>query len=290
MHAIIRLPCPQRGCKSTFPCIGHDIKHSFQRVLPVRGKSKEQSMWTFFHEMDAQKWDPIQLNGALHISMTIMQFFVASAVEAKLGALYHDCQTGIIFWLTLAEIRHLQPQTPVHCDNTIAMKIANNPIKRQRLQSMDMRFFWVGDKVAQEMYKLRCHPGQENLADYQSKHHAMSHHINICPWYLHMKNSLRFLPRAQKPSALKGCVGALDDGYIRNVPLLRAPRIQSASHVTCYGAVMRDAVTEPGTNTNTCYSQVACGSMWGNLMMRLLAGLGRCVCARIIPFSPGWLI
>jgi hypothetical protein len=69
---------------------------------------------------------------------------------------------------------------------------------------MDMRFFWVGDKVAQEMYKLRWQPGQKNLANYQSKHHAMSHHINVRPWYLHMENSPRFLPRAQKPSALKG--------------------------------------------------------------------------------------
>jgi hypothetical protein len=31
---------------------------------------------------------------------------------------------------------------------------------------MDMRFFWVGDKVAQEMYKLRWHTGQENMANY----------------------------------------------------------------------------------------------------------------------------
>jgi hypothetical protein len=108
---------------------------------------------------------------------------------------------------------------------------------------MHMRFFWVGDKVAQEMYKLRRHPGQENLANYQSKHHAMSHHINVRPWYLHMENSPRFLPRAQKSSALKGCVGTLDDGYIHNVPLPRAPWIQSTSHVTCHRAIMRDGST-----------------------------------------------
>ncbi len=156
---------------------------------------------------------------------------------------------------------------------------------------MDMRFFWVGDKVAQEMYKLRWHPGQENLADYQSKHHVMSHHINVCPWCLHMENSPRFLPRAQNPSTLKGCVGTLDDGYVRNVPLPRAPQIQAlvTSHVTCYRAITRDAVTERGTNTDTCYSQVALVPMWGDLMMRLLAGLDRCVCARIFPFSHGWL-
>jgi hypothetical protein len=108
------------------------------------------------------------------------------------------------------------------------------------------------------MYKLGWHPEQENLANYQSKHHAMSHHINVCPWYLHMENSPRFLQRAQKPSALKGCVGTLDDGYVRNVPLPRAPRIMSASHVTCHGAVTHDGSTPLHStlqvNSTPCYS------------------------------------
>ncbi len=166
----------------------------------------------------------------------------------------------------------------------------NNSINRQRLQSMDMRFFWVGDKVAQEMYKLRWHPGQENLANYQSKHHVMPHHINLCPWYLHMKNFPRFLPRAQKPSALKGCVGTRNDGYIWKVLLPRAPQIQSTSHMTSYKAVTRDTVMKPVTAPHTCYSQVTCVPTWSNLMMRLLAGLGRCIDACIIPISPVWLL
>ena len=40
---------------------------------------------------------PIHLNGAFHVSTTIMRFVVASAAEAKLGAFYHNCQTGMIF-------------------------------------------------------------------------------------------------------------------------------------------------------------------------------------------------
>jgi hypothetical protein len=61
---------------------------------------------------------------------------------------------------------------------------------------MEMRFFLVGDKVAQDMYALSWHPGQENLADYQSKHHIGSHHIVVRPWYLHTENSPRVLPWA----------------------------------------------------------------------------------------------
>jgi hypothetical protein len=72
-----------------------------------------------------------------------------------------------------------------------------------------MRFFGVGDKVAQDMFALQWHPGQGNLADYQSKHHIGSHHIAVRPWYLHTENSPRYLPRALRPSTLKGCVGTL---------------------------------------------------------------------------------
>ena len=55
---------------------------------------------------------------------------------------------------------------------------------------MEMRYFGVGDKVAQDAYELKWHPGQENLADYQSKHHLGAHHQAVCPWYLHKKFSL----------------------------------------------------------------------------------------------------
>jgi len=92
---------------------------------------------------------------------------------------------------------------------------------------MEMRYFWVGDKEAQDVYKIKWHPGQENLANHQSKHHTGSHHQAVRPWYLHERNSSLVLPRAMNPSTLKGCVGNLPKGYIRNVPLLRVPRDQS---------------------------------------------------------------
>jgi hypothetical protein len=63
---------------------------------------------------------------------------------------------------------------------------------------MEMKYFWVGDKVAQDAYIIKWHHGQENLADYQSKHHLGSHHQAVCPWYLHERNSPLVLPRATR--------------------------------------------------------------------------------------------
>jgi hypothetical protein len=127
---------------------------------------------------------------------------------------------------------HTQPTIPVHCDNATAVGITNNTIKCQCSRSMDMSYFWIGDKVAQDMYNLSWHPGQQNLADYQSKHHVGSHHKAVRPWYLHMENSPRVLPWAESPSALKECVGTLKDGYICKAPLPWGPRIQQASHTS----------------------------------------------------------
>jgi hypothetical protein len=129
---------------------------------------------------------------------------VASAAEAELGSLFHNCQDGIIFYQTLSNMGQPQPKTPVHCNNAMAVGIGNNTIKRQQSWSMEMQYLWVGDKVAQDIYTLSWHPGQENLTDYQSKHHISSHHQAVHQWYLHQADSPRVLPRALKPSALKG--------------------------------------------------------------------------------------
>jgi hypothetical protein len=133
----------------------------------------------FFMGWMPQNGEPIKINGAFYVNATILKFVVASAAEAELGTLFHNCQDGIIFRQTLADMGYPQPKTPVHCNNATAVGIPNNTVKRQQSQSMEMRFFWVGDKVVQDMFALRWHPGQENLADYQSKHHVGSHHIAV---------------------------------------------------------------------------------------------------------------
>ncbi len=101
---------------------------------------------------------------------------MTSAAEAELSALFHNCQDGIIFCQTLSNMGHPQPKMPVHSDNATAVSIGSNTIKCQQLGSMEMQYFWVGDKLAQDMYTLSWHLGQENLANYLSKHHIGLHH------------------------------------------------------------------------------------------------------------------
>jgi len=240
-------------------------------------KARSRACGHFFMGWMPENGKPIKLNGAFYVNTTILRFVVASAAEAELGALFHNCQDGIIFRQTLADLGHPQPKTPVHCDNATAVGVATNTVKRQRSRAMEMRFFWIGDKVAQDMYQVAWHPGQENLADYQSKHHIGSHHVAVRPWYLHTKDSPRYLPRAERPSTLKGCVGTLKDGYIRRVPLPRVPRVQSTSPVAC--------ATTHTNPVHTDYLPVSRIPTWSDLLGSL-TGLGRCIERYIPPFSP----
>jgi hypothetical protein len=124
-------------------------------------------------------------------------------------------------------MRHPEPPTPINCDNFTAAGITNNTVKWQCSWSMEMRFFWVVDAVAQGKFDIKYFPGKENLADYQSKHHTGAHHVAVHPWYLHEPTSVRELPRACKPSTLKGCVGTLPNRYIRTYLLPQVPTRQS---------------------------------------------------------------
>jgi hypothetical protein len=138
---------------------------------------------------------PIKLNGAFFTLCAILCFVVTSAAEAELGALFLNCKQATIFRLTLEEMGHPQPPTPVHCNNSTALGIVNNTVKRQRSRLMEMRFFWVADGVEQMKFDIKYYPGKENLADYQSKHHLGAHHKTVHPWYLHEPTSVHELPR-----------------------------------------------------------------------------------------------
>ena len=132
----------------------------------------------------------------------ILKFVVESSAEAELGELFLNCKEGRIMRLTLQEMCHPQPAMPIHCGNMTATGITNDTTKKQHSRSMEMRFFWVTDQVKNGVMGIQWHPGQENLADYKSKHHDSKHHKVVRPYYIQEDNSQRVLPRAAKPSAL----------------------------------------------------------------------------------------
>jgi hypothetical protein len=60
-------------------------------------KARSRTCGLFFMGWTPKDNKPIKLNGAFHTLCSILQFMVASVVEAGLGALFLNCQEGMIF-------------------------------------------------------------------------------------------------------------------------------------------------------------------------------------------------
>jgi len=123
-------------------------------------------------------------NGAILIISSILPMVVASATEAELAALYYNAREACTIRTTLTEMGHEQPPTPIQTDNEVAVGLALNTVKQRRSKAIDMRFYWIRDRIQQGHFLVYWRPGKENKADYFSKHHPAVHHIATRPTYL----------------------------------------------------------------------------------------------------------
>ena len=73
-------------------------------------------------------------------------------------------------------------------DNTTAEGLANDTVKQKRSKAIDMRFYWIRDRVKQGQYHVYWRKAEFNRADYFTKHHAPKHHLNMRHAYLHQSN------------------------------------------------------------------------------------------------------
>ena len=114
-----------------------------------------------------------------------MRNVMSSAAEAETGGLFVNGQAAVPIITTLEEMGHPQPgPTPIQTDNTTAAGIANDTVKAKRSKAMDMRFYWIQDRVKQGQFRVHWKRGAVNYADYHTKHHPPSHHIKMRPTYL----------------------------------------------------------------------------------------------------------
>jgi hypothetical protein len=205
-RATPRLPCKTHPDATMLRFSASNIIlniHSDASCLSTRG-AKSRASGHFFLGWVPRDNQPIRLNGAFFTLCAILKFVAASAAEAELGALFMCAKEGRIYRLTLQELGHLQPLTPIHCDNTTAAGIANGTVKKQRSRSMEIRYFYICDQAKNGEFDVRWHRGHENLGDYASKHRASCHHKQVRPINLHEQDSPALLPHALRPSALRG--------------------------------------------------------------------------------------
>jgi hypothetical protein len=137
------------------------------------------------------------LNGSILNVAYDIKNVVASAAESEVRACFHNAQSGAPLRVTLTELGHIQPPTPLRTDNSTDFGILNETIKQKRSKAMDMRYHWLIDRVRQKQFDVYWRPGRENLGDYHTKHHSAQHHKDMRGLILNQANSLQ---------VLRGCV------------------------------------------------------------------------------------
>ena len=113
-----------------------------------------------------------------------MKNVLAIEMEAELGALFVNCQRGAALRISLEEMGHHQPPTPVVTDSATSDGFVNDNIRQRKSRAIDMRFYWVRDRVRQGHYIVYRERGKDNLADYFTKHHPTKRHRTIRGTYL----------------------------------------------------------------------------------------------------------
>jgi hypothetical protein len=145
-----------------------------------------QSRYAGFHYLSSQPANPgtaltddealPPMNGAINIMCNILRVVVSSTAEAELAGLFHNAKEASAIRITLLELGHGQPPTPLVTDNSTAAGITNDTVKQKQSKAMDMRFYWVRDRVKQGHFCEYWKKGSLNRADYFTKDHSAAHH------------------------------------------------------------------------------------------------------------------
>ena len=90
-------------------------------------------------------------------------------------------------------------------DNTTADGFANSTMKQKRSKAMDMRWYWLQDRVRQNQFLVYFRPGKDNLADPFTKHHTPTHIQEMKPKFVHT-NATACLALPINSHLMRGCV------------------------------------------------------------------------------------
>jgi hypothetical protein len=146
-------------------------------------ETKARSRFAGYHYLSDKLEDPTKppanqppLNGPINVPCKILKEVLSSASEAEMAGLFHNGKEAVPERITLEELGHPQPPTPIVTDNCTASGIANDSVKQKRSKAMDMRFYWIRDRVRQGQFIVYWRCGITNRSDYFTKHHSDKHH------------------------------------------------------------------------------------------------------------------
>ena len=76
-----------------------------------------------------------KLNGAIYCECCLINVTMTSAAESEVGVLFYNTRNLLPKRITLEELGHLQPPTPIKTDNTTALDLVTKTIKKTTNES-----------------------------------------------------------------------------------------------------------------------------------------------------------
>ena len=71
-------------------------------------------------------------------------------METEVAATFYNAREGLPFRVALEEMGHPQPPTPIAVDNECAIGFLLDTMKQRHSKAIDMRFYWVKDRIKQD--------------------------------------------------------------------------------------------------------------------------------------------
>jgi len=174
--------------------------------------SKSRSRVGGFHFLGNKPSNPHSLsnqqtfvNAPIHVEATILRHVMGAASESEIAAGYVNARDAVETRITLMEMGHPQPSTPLEMDNTTAYGILTKQLLPRRSKAMDMRFYWLRDRENQQQFNIYWSKGEGNLADYFTKHHPASHHKRMRKIFM-SSNLIATTSLTDIHQFLRGCV------------------------------------------------------------------------------------
>ena len=132
-------------------------------------------------------------NGVITCLAKIINTIMSSAMEAEVAVAYENAREACPIRVTLEELGNKQPPTPIQVDNATAVGFANGTMKHKRSKVINMQFHWIADRVRQGQFVVYWSPGSKNYADYVTKHHPPTHHLEMRPKFFQSHHNVNVI-------------------------------------------------------------------------------------------------
>ncbi len=144
---------------------------------------------------------PNGINGPISCGSKMINCVVASVAEAELGGGFQAAQITLRHRRTLHDLGYPQLPSLLRMDNSVAVALATGNINAKRSKTMDMRFFWLIDRVKQGHFTVEHIPGIWNIADHFTKALPRAKFYQFLPFITVNIDSEEKLPKS-KPQTI----------------------------------------------------------------------------------------